>query len=192
MDAVIFLVLLAIALVFRWLTQQAENRPEAPRPRQPEERKSAAPEESDQERIRRFLEALGVPSDTAPPPKVQPRPPARRRVVAPKPPPVPRAKRSWVQPLPPLVTTPENIPTVSSEGPVVVAIAPPVLGVSAEAPTVTQPQAPPARQVVSFRRSNRPLVTLLRSPAGVRQAIMLREIVGPPRAFAPGSFFDPL
>ncbi len=192
MDAVIFLVLLGIALVFRWLTQQAENGPEGPKSRQPEERKFAAPEGTDEERIRRFLEALGVPSDTAPPPKVQPRPPVRGRVVAPKPPPVPRAKRSWVQPLPPLVSTPANIPRASPEGPAVVPTAPPVLDVLVEGPAVTQPQASPMRKAVFLAKPNRQLVALLRSPAGVRQAILLREILGPPRAFAPGSFFDPI
>src|SRR5215471_6663809 len=116
-DTLIFLVLGALVLIFRWLTSQGgkdEGKPETP----PNEKlpRSRPPAETEEERVRRFLEALGVPPGTQPPPPVR-----GRRDVTPKPPPVPkpRVRRSWAQPLPPLVTTPKEIASLPSPEPVV-------------------------------------------------------------------------
>src|SRR5206468_191712 len=69
------------------------------------------PPQSEEERVRRFLEALGVPPGTQTPPPVRPRTFTPRPVVTAAPPtPPPKIKRSWVQPLPPLVTRPEDMP----------------------------------------------------------------------------------
>ena len=126
-DTLIFLVLGALALIFKWLTSHASGDAEKPEPPSPNEQAPPPrpPAQSEEERIRRFLEALGAPPGTRPPPPVR-----QRRVVTPVTPPAqrPRAKRNWVQPLPPLVTTPKDLgpppPTTTSFEPVVAEVAP--------------------------------------------------------------------
>ena len=97
-------VLVLIASFFRWITKQAdaakrsgESTPSVPR-------KNISPrEETDSERVRRFLEALGQPTSSAPPPPVEKRAKKslERRVVIPK-------GRTIFASLPPLTTTPPN------------------------------------------------------------------------------------
>ena len=183
-DTLIFLVLGALALIFKWLTRNASGDAEKPEPPSPNEQvPPRPPAQSEEERIRRFLEALGAPPGTRPPPPVRP-----RRVVTPVAPPEqrPKAKRSWVQPLPPLVTTPKDLgpppPTTTSFEPAAVEVAPSMT--VAPPPPITLPSAPvpmprataPAREVP--RQS---LGRLLRQRGSVRQAIILREVLGPPR-----------
>ena len=116
-DTLIFFVLAALALIFKWLTSKAEK---SQAEKEERESESAPPNEqappplrpapqSEEERVRRFLEALGMPAGTQPPPPVR-----QRRVVTPAVPQTPPAqkpkvKRSYAQPLPPLVTTPEDL-----------------------------------------------------------------------------------
>ena len=198
MDAVIFFVLFGLALIVRWLTKQGGDRSDELESSATPPSRAASPDETDEERIRRFLEALGVPKGTSLPPKVQPRPRPPRHVVAPKAPPVPpKVKRSWVQPLPPLVTVPTEPeapppqPTIGPAEAVVVEIPPPLPVV------VTLPEGRPTikeRRTVAPKITLRPPVrlgslgTLLRSPASLRQAIVLREVLGAPRAFEPIAF----
>ena len=134
-DTLIFLVLGALALIFKWLTSHASGDAEKPEPPSPNEQAPPRPPaQSEEERIRRFLEALGAPPGTRPPPPVRP-----RRVVTPVAPPAqrPKAKRSWVQPLPPLVTTPKDLgpppPTTTSFEPAAVEVAPSMTGCAATA-----------------------------------------------------------
>ena len=125
-DLLIFLVLAGIALIFRWLSGQGAQDSEKPSSPSPNERPERPPAESEEERVRRFLEALGAPPGSAPPPPVRPRPAAPRRVVTPSQPKAPtKVKRSWVQPLPPLVTTPKEVTYPPARPP---APAPPPLG----------------------------------------------------------------
>ena len=167
-DTLIFLVLAALVLIFRWLTSQGgkdEGKAETP----PNEQlpRSRPPAETEEERVRRFLEALGVPPGTQPPPPVRP-----RRDVTPKPPPVPkpRVRRSWAQPLPPLVTTPKEIPTFRP----------------ATLEVVSSPMPSRQSQMVAPQRlPTTSLRALLRSPNTIRQAIILREIIGPPSGLKP-------
>jgi hypothetical protein len=191
-DTVIFLVLAGLALIFKWLTSQASGDAGKPKPPPPNERPQPQPQpqrppaDSDAERVRRFLEALGAPPGTQPPPPVQPRPvtPAPRT-------PVPKVKRSWAQPLPPLVTTPEDMPlpplTTAPPEPAVfeaappppIAVAPPPLPEPIKlfqpAPPLPRKAAPPRLIPLSS------LGAMLRSARTARQAIMLREVLGPPR-----------
>ena len=192
-DTLIFFVLAALALVFKWLTSMAEkNKAEketheaesAP----PNDQAHAAPlrpaPESEEERVRRFLEALGMPAGTQPPPPVR-----QRRVVTPTLPPTPPAqkpkvKRSWAQPLPPLVTTPDELPSAPPPLPAVTSVAPP--------PELEEPLTPLPAFVPAIRRAAQsppvPVASLgamLRSPASVRRAIVLREVLGPPRGLQP-------
>jgi hypothetical protein len=189
-DTVIFLVLAGLALVFKWLTRQAsgEAEPPPPSPNKQSRQSPRPPADSDAERVRRFLEALGAPPGTQPPPPVQP-----RRVITPTPrTQPPKVKRSLLQPLPPLVTTPADLPLPplnpappepvvfeAAPSPPPVAAAPPPLPV---AETSVHPAVPPLRKAAPARLMPLPsLGAILRSVRTARQAIMLREVLGPPR-----------
>lgn len=190
-DTLIFLVLAGLALVFKWLTSRTSGDSENSEPPSPNEQEPRrAPPQSEEERVRRFLEALGAPPGTQPPPPVRP-----RRVVTPAPRGVkPKVKRSWVQPLPPLVTIPDDVPlppaTISSlpepvvtkMEPVAEAVLPPPL--SAPIPLTPLP-APLLRKGASQGRASATSVTSLgarlRSRGSIREAIVLREVLGPPR-----------
>ncbi|HEY3662054.1 MAG TPA: hypothetical protein VGL24_02765 [Chthoniobacterales bacterium] len=189
-DTVIFLVLAGLALLLKLFTRQSpqdSGRPTPPTPR-PNERVAPPPmrhsPESEEERVRRFLEALGMPAGTQPPPPVRP-----RQVITPTASPPPRAqrpkvRRTVIQPLPPLVTTPPPLPTVTAAPPEpvfveeitrpVVVTSLPVAAVPVLRPTASRPLAPAGS-----------LGATLRSKASVRRAIMLREILGPPRGLQP-------
>src|SRR5262249_26743858 len=96
LDNLLFLLLIAVAALFQLLSKAISKagksdsnetssapRPQAPRPIQ------RAPRESDADRIRKFLEALGQPPGSTPPPPVLPRTDIPPRPVAPvRPPPV--------------------------------------------------------------------------------------------------------
>ncbi len=201
MDFLIFLVLAGVALAFRWLTKQAAEQSEKNSNSQPNERPVRPPSESEEERVRRFLEALGVPPGTRPPPPVKPRSVQPRRVATAQPSPPRKVRRSFVQPLPPLVTTPEA-PTAP----------PPVATVQVEPPPLveTHPEtfvASSSKALVSpvetvVRQKRRPstlaqapqpptsLVALLRTRNNVRQAVILREVLGPPRGLQSLEEFD--
>jgi hypothetical protein len=180
----IFLVLAGLALIFKWLTSHGSGDSEKPESPSPNEQAPPPrqPAQSDEERIRRFLEALGAPPGTRPPPPVRP-----RRVVTPAAPPAqrPRAKRSWVQPLPPLVTTPKDLgpppPTTTPFEPIVAEVAPPI-AVAPPLPVIVPSPPPMPRASAPLRAMPRQsLGTLLRKRSSVRQAIILREVLGPPR-----------
>src|SRR4051794_1220030 len=116
MENIFFLVLVALVGLLRFIMQiaekkrnaEAEKRSGTPATNAPPSR---APAQTEEERIRKFFEALGVPTTAAPPPKVQP------RQVTPK---KPRAKRPilpvdpFPQPrtlLPPVVQAPPLVPS---------------------------------------------------------------------------------
>src|SRR5437016_82460 len=109
LENLLFLLLLVVAGLFQLLGRAArkgsadEEKPIStplPKARKPIPR---APVESDQERIRKFLEALGHPPASSPPSPVAPRPTYRKPLVLPRVPPI-------ASPLPPLVTRPPDIP----------------------------------------------------------------------------------
>lgn len=201
MDFLIFLVLAGVALAFRWLTKQAAEQSEKNSSSEPNERPVRPPSESEEERVRRFLEALGVPPGTKPPPPIKPRSVQPRRPETSQPPPPRKVRRSLVQPLPPLVTTPDTP-----------AAPPPVAPVAVEPPPLveTRPEAflsPPSEALVSpvetvVRQRRRPstpaqapqpstsLAALLRTRNSLRQAVILREVLGPPRGLQSLEQFD--
>ena len=175
-DTIIFIVLAGLALIFKWLTSQGEKT-ESPPP--DEQAPPRPPPQSEEERMRRFMDALGMPAGTQPPPPVR-----QRRVVTPLPPAQrPKVKRSLVQPLPPIVTTPPEmelplLPIAEAEE-VAVEVPRPAPVLVAAAPL-------PACAVAPVRAlSSQSLGKILRSPASIRRAIVLREVLGPPRGLEP-------
>jgi hypothetical protein len=176
-DNLLVLLFFAIAILFQILTSAAAK---SRKRRGDTERRSTSPsqrsrplvteeDESDQDRIRKFLEALGQPTTSKPPAPVAPRPTYQRPSVLPKREPPPIARRI-LSPLPPLTTEPE-FPRETPPGPS------PLGPISAvEVKAALQPvEKEPARKAQE-------LATLLTSTAGLREAIILREIFGPPRS----------
>ena len=193
-DTLIFLVLAGLALVFKWLTRQGSGDAEKPPP-PPIESIQRAPPQSEEERVRRFLEALGVPPGTRAPPPVRPRTVTPRSVMTPAPrTPPPQIKRGWAQPLPPLVTRPEDmslppLTTAPAPEPVFVVQTQPAPAAPLPLPAVLRApllSAPLARQAAPARiLPMSSLGPILRSREKIRQAIILREVLGPPRGLEP-------
>src|SRR5947207_5426599 len=112
LDNILFLLFVAIAIFFQILTRaatKASRRPGDPQRRStsPSQRTRPliqTPDENDEERVRKFLEALGQPTTSKPPPPVPQRPTYQKPVVLPH---VPPPLKS---PLPPLTTKPPDLP----------------------------------------------------------------------------------
>jgi hypothetical protein len=196
LENLLFLLLLVVAGLFQLLGRAARKgstdetkRTSEPPPRMPKPI-PRAPKESDEERVRKFLEALGQPSASRPPPPVAQRPTYRKPLVLPHVPPL-------ASPLPPLVTRPPELP---SEFEVHREPAPPptpqpsrplpeptfqiheAVALPELVPVVvtTVPEAK-SQQPIAALGSTIHLTPLLRSPTGLRDAIIVREILGPPR-----------
>jgi hypothetical protein len=135
--------------------------------------------QTEEERVRKFLEALGQPAGSQPP-KVTPRP----RPVAPKIFPRLPPLKTAPPPLPPELSRPMAPPPLVREkvSPQAASVPSPTFEVhdisresASEAPSETR--RPPA---VRFDQRIK-----LGSPQDLRTAIILREIFGPPRSFQP-------
>ena len=180
-DTFVFIVLVVIASFFRWITKQAgaakrtgESTPSVPR-------KNIAPrEETDAERVRRFLEALGQPTSSASPSaKKRPKSPLERRVIVPK-------GRNILAPLPPLTTVPPPLPDRAPDAPVL-PVSEPIAtrtGVSPVIETATVPALLPIAfpETVHESPMHAEVISLVSSGRGLRDAIILREVFGPPRS----------
>lgn len=207
LDNLLFFLLIAVAALFQLLSKaiskagksESDETPNLPTPQRPRPIRRA-PAESDADRIRKFLEALGQPPSSTPPPPVLPRTDIPPRRIAPvQPPPVltrrwglPREQRqkpdvTWGE------STPPEQPTRVRE-----IVPPPVPGPAATAFEVheTLPielQQPPIiktpveayaaaiRPIAKRADSKTDIATLLGSKSGLREAIILREIFSPPR-----------
>jgi hypothetical protein len=205
-ENLIFLLFIVIALLFQLLTRAAgaanknsdeESEPEPPlEPRPPTPRPRRL---TDEERIREFLEALGQPTTSKPPARVQPRPTYQKPVVLPHVPPL-------ASPLPPLTTRPPDLPREirlpgqipSTRGTKVFtpkAAEPPPFEVHEtqtplESPpamtkSAAEPYAAATQQTAAPQQTQTHFATLLRSTSALRDAIVLREIFGPPRSLQP-------
>jgi hypothetical protein len=197
LDNLLFLLLLALAGLFQLLGRAARKKggeEEKPAPKPAPQLTKPIPrvaKESDQERIRKFLEALGNPPASPPPPPVTQRPTYRRPLVFSRIPPI-------ASPLPPLVTRPpelpreieiqrEAAPPLAQQQPsrslpestfqVHETVAPPEL---VPAFTTTVPEAKRQQQITALPPVI-DVITLLGSATRLRNAIILREILGPPR-----------
>jgi hypothetical protein len=189
-ENLLFLLLIAVALLFQFLSRAAskasrDQTGRTSRSSTPETPPSIprAPVESDEERIRRFLEALGQPAGSRPPPPVMPRTTIPPRPLAPiQPPSIPTARN---------ILTGRKRQVVEARKPA----PPPVFEVHEAAAPLDAPQRPIATPAAVYAMATGPdlvryedkidIVTLLRSQAGLRNAIMLREIFGPPRSLQP-------
>jgi hypothetical protein len=197
LENLLFLLLLVVAGLFQLLgraarkanTDETERTSKSPpRARKPIPRGGR---ESDQDRIRKLFEALGQPSASPQPRPAQNRPTYRRPLVLPRVPPL-------ASPLPPLVTRPPEVPNetqipvgtppLPSQQPQTPLARPQFQVTETEAPPELLPvvAAAPVREVRiqpqnALARSNVNVTTLLRSPLGLRDAVIVREILGPPR-----------
>ena len=206
LENLLFILLVAVAFLFQLLTRAATRaskdsgatKPKPPSPpRTPPPSPRPAPA-TDQERIREFLEALGQPTTSKPPPPVAPRPTYRKPVVLPhvgpfgsplppltaRPPDLPREIRLPGQ-IPPTreakVFTPKvaEAPSFEVQAGAVSPDTPLVIRTAAEAYAIA------AQPIAKSERTEMQIVTLLRSTSGLREAIVLREIFGPPRSLQP-------
>jgi len=190
LDNLLFLLFVALAIFFQILTRAAtkagrrsgETTRRSTAPSQTSRPLSQESDETDEERIRKFLEALGQPTTSKPPAPVAPRPTYQRPAVLPH---VPPPLRS---PLPPLTTRPPDLPreirlpgqiTPTREARIFRPKAADAPVFEAEVRAAFQPTAPQSST------KTYDVATLLRSASGLRDAIILREIFGPPRSLQP-------
>src|SRR5438067_11868509 len=189
-ENLLFILLIAMAALLRLLATKAGNAKKGPQkvdqgptitPKIGESIRRARVE-SDEERIRKFLVALGQPTTAKRPAPIGPRTDIPPRPVAPvRLPPIPtardvltRRKRQTVEPTKYLAPAPifehhKTSPThelPASKSPV-------------------EPYAIDTESKAKVARVETDIATLLRSPAGLRDAIVLREIFGLPRSLQP-------
>jgi hypothetical protein len=195
-ENLLFILLIAIAVLFKLLASkvgEAKKRQEDPDRRSATSPSAAepikhAPVESDEERIRRFLEALGQPTGSRPPPPVVPRtdiPPLPLAPVQPPPGPFPmprgrltskeRRKRQVI-----LHETPVVTPRVVEVQEQQVRIEP-----RSDTKLPEEAVATPADSKMKAAYTGAEIAGFLRSSTGLRNAIILREIFGPPRSLQP-------
>jgi len=206
LDNLLFFLLIAAAALFQLLSKAITKAkksdsndasrsptPQTPRPIQ------RAPRESDADRIRKFLEALGQPPTSTPPSPVVPRTNIPPRPVAPVQPP-PALQRVWRLPRQRTekqdVNQTESASLEQSDGlQQIVPVAPALPAATFEvheafplAPqqspmtkTAVESDVTASQIVVKRAGSKRDMVTLLGSKSSLRQAILIREILGPPR-----------
>ncbi|PYK69375.1 MAG: hypothetical protein DME45_02535 [Verrucomicrobia bacterium] len=204
---IIFIIIAAIVGISRLIAHISEESkkqrqkrppqlPRAPGPRpeytQPVQRTQP---KTDADRVREFLEALGQPAGTAPPPKVQPRTEIPARPLAPVQPPAsirPFRKpefRTWKEQMKDIVVLQQPTKPPPSKR----VVAPPPVPAEANEPGtwVVQEEAqvgPETTKMAIPTDQPAPRATVeklwkqnLRSPDSLRTAIILREIFGPPR-----------
>jgi len=198
LDNLLFLLFVAIAIFFQILTRAAtksRKRPgdttrRSPSPSQMSRPITSESEDTDADRIRKFLEALGQPTTSKPPAPVRPRTDIPPRPVAPVRPPIApfaewQRKIRLPGQIPPTRETKTFRPKVADapafevqQGPT--SLEPlPVIKTAAEAYAIaTQPISKSPETKID-------VATLLRSTSGLRDAIILREIFGPPRSLQP-------
>lgn len=189
LDNLIFILLIAMAALFRVLMSKARDSSRKPPPRSTSLPRTIQPRsssESDQERIRRFLEALGQPTSSTPPAPIAPRPTYQKPIVLPH-------VGPFQSPLPPLTTRPPNLP--GEMPPLLPRQVSPVKSPPASVPAVAAPpvfevhtsvaaagDTTPVQRTLEPAKSPVDLFNLFGSPSALRNAIILREIFGPPRS----------
>ena len=199
LDNLLFILLIVIAALFKLLSKAVTkagkkqldktSTPPIP-PRSPQVPR--APAESDADRIRKFVEALGQPPSSTPPPPIAPRTDIPPRRLAPvQPPPV--MPREWRLPRERREITQKESPSPELPSRVEKIVVPPVTAAAAPAFEVHEIQQEPIVKtpVEAYAAATRPIInrpdlntdiaSLLASKSGLREAVLLREILGPPR-----------
>jgi hypothetical protein len=180
LDNLLFLLFVALAIFFQILTRVATKSRKRPgdtpgRSTSPSQRArpiASESEETDADRIRKFLEALGQPTTSKPPVPVTRRPSYQKPIVVPRVPPITASG------LPPLTTRPPDLPPEIVREDLLPAPVPVMKAAAEDYLIATQPIARSAEAKID-------LATMLRSTSGLRDAIILREIFGPPRSLQP-------
>ena len=219
MENIFFLVLVLVVGLVRWLVQVAENKKNAEAAKRAGNAEtpnapptfSRPPAETEEERIRRFMEALGVPTSSAPPPKVQPQPAEpkqtqpKRKFMPVDPFPVPRSARAEQRPpvvvaapppppLPPPVVLPPPLPRRETPAPAEPLRPVTTSGDFFEVQDIDAAAAEDMRGAAGRSqpgRSPQPampeggIAARLATSQGLRDAIIAREIFGPPRSMQP-------
>jgi hypothetical protein len=205
-ENLLFILLIAIAFLFQALARAVSKaKKDQTTPGSTPERRTTkpiprAPTESDAERIRKFLEALGQPPTSRPPPPVVARTDVPPHPLAPVKPPIARLweltreelrKREVIvretppsegarpaeEIIPPKLT---GAPTFEVHEESLPLEPPPIIKTPTEAYA-----APKAFGVAKGEESKTDIAILLASTSGLRNAIILREIFGPPRSLQP-------
>jgi hypothetical protein len=196
LDHPIILIIIVVAALLRWLSQKSDApKPDPERPVVPNQPIPRGGEtQTEEERIRRFLEALGRPATSTPPPKVTRRSTVPKREVLPH-------VRPFESPLPPLTTVPPPLATTPPPVPTFptsttqVPLPPPLERVFK--PAIAQQAGFEVRdlgaQVSSDLSPADPRATAeqqgfslkFAATRDLRRAIVLREIFGPPRSLQP-------
>ena len=189
-ELVFFLIMVAFGLI-NWLLgkmKSAGKPPDTSAPSGREVGRPIPPQQSEDERMRKFLEALGIPSD-APAPQRPALPPQPRPIVqrpkraVPAPPPLP--PRRVPQSLDEADAPTQSAATVEA-GHLVTHELVDFDTVSSHVSAIPLALARTASvaEVVDAPKSsalNLSLHAALRSPVELRSALLLREILGPPR-----------
>jgi len=203
LDNLLFLLFVAIAIFFQILTRAAtksrrrpgDTKRRSPFPSQMSRPIASGSEDTDADRIRKFLEALGQPTTSKPPAPVAPRPTYQKPVV------LPHVAPPLRSPLPPLTTRPPDLPReIRLPGQISptreartfqprVDEAPAFEVQQGPSPLepISETEVRAAFQPIASQSSSRTpdIATMLRSTSGLRDAIILREIFGPPRSLQP-------
>jgi hypothetical protein len=197
-ENLLFLLLVAVAVLFQFLAKTAgkTGRKETkststPRMAPPIPIK---PRMSDEEQIRKLLEALGQPPTSKPPPPVAARTNIPPRPLAPVQPPMslpkpplflPREQRRRREMIPKQGAPPPIVAGIEKIGPRKI-LAAPAFEIHEGSSPIASPAAVRAveglmQTTVKTSDLRTDITTLLASPSGLRDAIILREILGPPR-----------
>jgi hypothetical protein len=178
LDHPIILIIVVVAALLRWLSQKSDARkPDPERPTVPDQPIPRGGEtQTEEERVRRFLEALGQPAGSTPPPKVAPKRETKPRMfpalppLTTVPPPLP-ASPTPAAPMPsPLIQRRVFAPAVVQEA---------GFEVRDLAAQISSDLVPERRRTAAEQQG---LLLKLRSNQDLRSAIILREIFGPPRS----------
>ena len=210
MDQLILLVVVGVIALVKWFMenarQNAPGEPPASRPLRPGSGEASG-RESEEERMRRFMEALGLPQSSVPPParkpvsKALPTPnPEMRQLGRPLGPgkrslsPSPAAHRPNIAPpletggplptLPKTASVGEIAPSMEVTSIPPMTFAEPEQAVQSAGAAVSASTGTPSRAAARQKQMPSAQAALreqLREPDSLRKAILLREILGAPK-----------
>jgi hypothetical protein len=203
--AIVFVLLRFIGSAVGKATKNNDTSKQQTSPRVPPPLPRSSQGDLDTERVRKFLEALGQAPGTTPPPPVRPRTDVPARPLAPVQPPralVPAFSKSAKAPAqPPPDSTGrggeparpvlhEHVRSLRSPARPALASEPIAVSQRDAVSTPRRPSAPlePYRAAAAYGASGdtaSSIQNLLRSPRNLRAAIILREVLAPPRSLQP-------